>query len=42
MITYETLIVPYRIEKEIKKEREQMLVKSYGILVEKLKEVLED
>lgn len=41
MITYETLIEPYKIEKEIKKEREQMLVESYNVLVEKLKEVLE-
>lgn len=41
MITYETLIEPYRIEKETKKEREQILAESYNVLVEKLKEVLE-
>ena len=42
MITYETLVEPYRIAKEMKKERELMLVKSYDMLIEKLKEVLED
>ena len=42
MITYETLVEPHRIAKEVKKERELMLVKSYDMLVEKLKEVLED